>query len=179
MKTHWTARSIKDYLFRIASDFVTQLENRMESLPISQDELAKKLGVTKGRISQWINHPGNISLKKMIEYANALGMKVSVVAYEDNDAENKKGPVDSEIFKICWEKCGKPRDFWGLQDITYANIAYTTNYVSSISARTYDATLIHNRDTFLSEGITCPVYVSVEKSAINEINLKREELLPS
>lgn len=130
MKNHWTARSVTDYLFRIAADFIAQLENKMESLPISQDELAKKLGVTKGRVSQWINHPGNISLGKMIEYAKALGMKVSVVAYEDDDPENKKGPIDSEIFKICWEKSGKPRDFWNLQE-TRTNEAVSVMAISS------------------------------------------------
>ena len=30
MKAHWTARSVKDYLFRIAADFIAQLENKME-----------------------------------------------------------------------------------------------------------------------------------------------------
>jgi len=121
MKAHWTTRSVKDYIFRIASDFIVQLENKIESLNISQDELAKKLGVTKGRVSQLINHPGNFSLGKMIEYAKALGMKVSVVAYEDNDPKNTKGPIDSEIFRICWEQLGKPRDFWAMQDIITTN----------------------------------------------------------
>jgi transcriptional regulator with XRE-family HTH domain len=120
-KTHWTARSIRDYLFRIAADFIAQLENKMDSIPISQDELADRLGVTKGRVSQWINHPGNISLAKMIEYAKAVGMKVSVVAYEDDDPENEKGPVDAEIFRMCWEQLGKPRDFWAIQSIVTTN----------------------------------------------------------
>jgi antitoxin component HigA of HigAB toxin-antitoxin module len=68
MKAHWTERSIKDYLFRIAADFIAQLEKKMEILNTSQDELAKKLGVTKGRVSQVLNHPGNITLSKIIEY---------------------------------------------------------------------------------------------------------------
>jgi len=50
MKAHWTARSIKDYLFRIAADFIAQLDNEMDTSHITQDELAKKLGVTKGRV---------------------------------------------------------------------------------------------------------------------------------
>ncbi len=114
MKTHWTAQSVKDYLFRIAADFIAQLESKMDSLPISQDELAKKLGVKREHVSRLINHPGNTSLTTMIKSARALGMKVSVVAYEDNDPKNTKGPIDSEIFRICWEKCGKPHDFWEL-----------------------------------------------------------------
>ncbi len=113
-KIHWTSRSVKDYLFRIGADFITQLENKMESSNISRDELAKKLGVKREHVSRLINHPGNTSLTTMIKSARALGMKVSIVAYEDNDPENKKGPIDSEIFITCWEQLGKPRDFWEL-----------------------------------------------------------------
>ena len=116
MKTHWTERSIKDYVFRIATDFVVQLENKMESLPISRDKLAKKLGVTKGRVSQVFNNPGNITLGKIVGYSKALNMKVAIVAYENDDPDNRKGPINSEIFKICWEKAGKPRDFWAFEE---------------------------------------------------------------
>lgn len=120
MNIHWTERSIKDYIFRIAADFIVQLEDKMESSPLTQDALAKKLGVSKGRVSQVFNNPGNISVKTMVEYCRVLNMKVAIVAYEDNDPENKKGPINSEIFKICWEKSGKPRDFWAFQEVSEA-----------------------------------------------------------
>lgn len=132
IKKHWTERSIKDYLFRIAADFIAQLEKKMESLNTSQEELAKRLGVTKGRVSQILNHPGNITLAKIIEYARTLGMKVSIVAYEDDDPENKKGPINPEVFRICWEKSGKPRDLWAFQDVVrQAEVAAnsTTNVI--------------------------------------------------
>jgi len=116
MRSHWTERSNKDFLFRIAADFITQLEDKMESLPMSQDELAQRLNVTKGRVSQILNNPGNITLGKIIEYARTLGMKVSIVGYEDNDPNNEKGPINSAVFSICWEKYGKPRDFWAFQE---------------------------------------------------------------
>jgi len=115
MKTHWTASSIKDYIFRIASDFIVQLDNKMEAPPLSQDALAKKIGVTKGAVSQMFNNPGNITLRRIVKYSKALNMKVAIVAYEDDDPDNKKGPINSEIFRICWEKSGKPREFWDLQ----------------------------------------------------------------
>ncbi|OGW43558.1 MAG: hypothetical protein A2Y66_01115 [Nitrospirae bacterium RBG_13_41_22] len=117
MNTHWTARSTKDFLFRIAADFIAQLEDKMESPPLSRNDLAKKLGVTKGRVSQIFNNPGNITLEKIVEYSRALKMKVAIVAYEDNDPENKNGPVNSEIFKTCWEKSGRPREFWDFQEV--------------------------------------------------------------
>jgi len=122
MSPHWTERSIKDYLFRVATDFVAQLEKKMELKDISQDELAQKLGITKGRVSQVLNHPGNISLAVFAKYARALGMKMSVVAYDDNDLLNKKGPINSEIFETCWQECGKPRDFWAFQEIKESNL---------------------------------------------------------
>jgi hypothetical protein len=90
MKAHWTQRTIRDYLFRIAADFIAQLEKKMEA--------------------------ENISLAIVAKYAKALSMKMSIIAYEDDDPENIKGPINSEIFKICWEACGKPHDFWELQE---------------------------------------------------------------
>jgi hypothetical protein len=67
------------------------------------------------RISQIFNNPGNLTLNKIVQYARALGLKVAVIAYDDGDHINKNGPISSEIFNICWENAGKPKDFFGLQ----------------------------------------------------------------
>ncbi len=118
MEKHWTQRSIKDYIFRIASDFISQLEDKIESEKMSQDDFANRLQKTKGRVSQILNKPGNMKLEKMVEYAQALGLKVSIVAYEDKgDPNNDKGPINSDIFRTCWEKTGAPRDFWAVAEI--------------------------------------------------------------
>ncbi len=116
MKGHWTQKRAKDFLFRISADFIAQLEDMMDSKNIKQNKFARKLKVSSGRVSQIMNNPGNISLQKMIEYARALNLKVAVVAYEDDDPNNEKGPINSEIFKMCWERQNKPRDFWAIQD---------------------------------------------------------------
>jgi transcriptional regulator with XRE-family HTH domain len=113
--THWTEKSTADFLFRIGSDFVAQVEAKMESMPMKQTELAEKLGVTKGRVSQIFNNPGNLTLGMIIKCARAVGMKASVVAYDDGDKENKRGPVHSEIFRKCWEISGKPADVWSIR----------------------------------------------------------------
>ena len=34
----------------------------------------------------------------MAELAQALGMKVSIVAYDDGDHKNARGPIDPEVF---------------------------------------------------------------------------------
>lgn len=128
MSTHWTERSAEDFVFRIGADFIVQLEEKMEAEEISQNDLAQKIGKTGGRVSQVFNHPGNITLGNIVRYARALGMKASVMAYEDGDPENKKGPINAGIFRTCWEKCGKPRDFWDMEHVTSgATFIYKTS----------------------------------------------------
>lgn len=126
IEDHWTEQSIGDFLYRIASDFIEQLEKKMETKKLSQDDLAKRMGLTKGYISQVLNHPGNLTLGNIIRFSRALGMKASVVAYDDNDPDNRRGPIDSDIFRICWEKAGKPLDFWAFSDKETHAIATTT-----------------------------------------------------
>src|SRR5947209_8621921 len=99
MKRHWTERSIKDYLFRITADFIAQLESKMETLAMTQIELADQMNLTKGRISQVFNNPGNLTLANIIKFARGLGMKVALVAYDDEDPDNKKGPINAEVFR--------------------------------------------------------------------------------
>jgi len=113
---HWTSRSTEDFVYRISSDFALQIENKMDKVGITQSGLAGRIGVTPGRVSQVLRDPGNLTLKKMVEYARSLGMKVSVVAYEDDDPDNKNGPINSQIFTACWTKSGKPSDFFSLRE---------------------------------------------------------------
>lgn len=118
MNKHWTEKSTENFLSRITFDFIAQLEQKMESIPLTQLELANKLNVTEGRVSQILNNPSNLTLKNIIKYARALGMKIAIVAYEDGDPDNTRGLVNSEIFSICWEKQGKPADFFSLEEPT-------------------------------------------------------------
>jgi transcriptional regulator with XRE-family HTH domain len=115
MNNHWTGRSTEDFVYRISSDFALQIEKKMDEGPVTQSSLAERLGVTPGRVSQVLRNPGNLTLRKMVEYAASLGMKVSVIAYEDGDTQNQNGPINSEIFNACWIKAGKPNDFFALK----------------------------------------------------------------
>ena len=114
---HWTERSTDDYQYKIGSDFVLQLTDKMESDPkTSRKQLSKVLGVSVGRVSQVLNNPGNLGLRSIIQYARGVGMKVAVIAYDDNDPENERGPINSAVFEKCWRKCGSPTDFFDLSD---------------------------------------------------------------
>jgi predicted XRE-type DNA-binding protein len=128
---HWTERSIDAFLYRISTDFVGQIERFMETDGVKQSELATMLGVSKGRVSQMLNNPGNLTLRKVVEYARALGKKVAIVPYDDTDSGNQNGPIDSEIFTICWERAGKPKDFFAV----HASMAKAANIRVAIEQR--------------------------------------------
>jgi transcriptional regulator with XRE-family HTH domain len=119
---HWTEKSTDDFLYRIGADFIRQVESAMESAGINQAELAKRLKVSEGRVSQVLNNPGNLTLRKIVEYVRALGRKVAIVEYDDGDSQNLKGPVNSEIFARCWYEAGTPADFFALENATTRDV---------------------------------------------------------
>jgi predicted XRE-type DNA-binding protein len=111
---HWTEQSYADFVYRISSDFMLQIEKKLEKDKIKYNEFAARWGVSPARVSQVINDPGNLELVTTVQCARALGMKVALVAYEDGDTENRNGPINPEIFSACWQKAGSPRDFFDL-----------------------------------------------------------------
>lgn len=122
---HWTEKSTKDFLFAIALDFVDQLEAKMKALGWSRAKLAKKAKVDKSYVSQVLNNPGNLSLDTIVKFARVLKLKVSVVAYDDGDKSNENGPINAEIFRLCWEHAKKPADMWTLRENTKATTKET------------------------------------------------------
>jgi hypothetical protein len=113
--THWTTANDPAFVRRIMFDFIAQLQTKLEVSGKTQSWLAQEMGVTDGEISQVLNFGRmNLSPKTMVKYARALGMKVAIVAYDDGDPNNERGPVGSEIFSIAWDKVGKPRDVWSV-----------------------------------------------------------------
>lgn len=122
---HWTDRSTDDFLYKISADFVQQIENYMAERGMSQAQFAATLGVSPGRVSQVLNNPGNLSLRKVVEYARSIGKKVAVVAYDDGDANNQNGPINSQVFAACWEQAGSPSDLIAM-DTPSEGVAVTT-----------------------------------------------------
>jgi transcriptional regulator with XRE-family HTH domain len=112
---HWTAENDDAFAHKMAFDFIAQVEKKLAASPVSQIELARRLGVSEGAVSKILNNPRNLTLKTIVKYARALGMKAAIVGYDDQDPKNENGPVGSEIFTTCWERAGKPRDIWALE----------------------------------------------------------------
>ena len=122
---HWTSENIEALIHRITFDFITTIAKRLDAKPLTQAKLAKKLGVSEGAVSQVLNTPRNLTLKTIVNYTRAVGLKIALVTYDDGDPGNKRGPINSEIFTACWESVGKPEDFRqlkGLSAISLANV---------------------------------------------------------
>jgi hypothetical protein len=133
VKQHWTARSVDDFAYRIVSDFVAQIETKLETSGTGRTEFAKAIGVTPGRVSQLLNNPTLFNLKSMVSYANGVGMKVAVIAYEDDDPKNNRGPINAQVFTNCWENAGRPRDLFELAGVP----AQTIPMQSTFSSQSY------------------------------------------
>jgi antitoxin component HigA of HigAB toxin-antitoxin module len=142
---HWTERSVEDFQFAISLDFVDQIEAQLEVRAMKQTDLAKELKVSEGRVSQILNNPGNLTLNMIVKCATAVGMKVSVVAYEDDDHEKPRGPIHSQIFRTCWEKAGKPRDVWSLPAVQ--TVARTATNSVFLNCLRYKDTFSQNNPT--------------------------------
>jgi len=92
----------------ILFDFVDALDTRLEELGLTRREFASRMGVSEGRISQVFNDPANFTMRKMVELSRNLGLKVSLVSFEDKD-DPSGAPVFSTSFKRSWEILGKPK----------------------------------------------------------------------
>lgn len=114
MAKHWTAETSDALAHKAAFDFIAQIEKKLATSEVNQVALASKMGITEGAVSKVLNNPQNLTLKTIAKYSKALGIKFAIVAYDDDDAENEKGLVSSEIFTTCWQRAGKPRDVWSL-----------------------------------------------------------------
>jgi len=119
--THWTERGTEDFFYSIASDFIDQLQEKMEALGMKQSQLAEAARVSKSYVSKVFKNPGNLSLETLVKFARTVGMKVSIVAYEDkNDPDNTRGPINSDIFRLCWERAERPADMWAIKEMAVA-----------------------------------------------------------
>ncbi len=104
----------------------------MKSAGVTQAKLANILGISEGAVSKMLNNPQNLTLKTIAKYSKALGIKAAIVAYDDGDPANSAGLVPSEIFAMCWEQFGRPRDVWSIREISLARSGANSSNFSGL-----------------------------------------------
>jgi len=163
---HWTAESIEDFTFRIASDFLAQVETKIEAGEVTRTELAHRLSRTPGRVSQLLNNPGNLTVISAVRLVRAAGMKVALVAYDDNDPQNNNGPVNSEIFYRCWKHVGAPRTFFEFASTT-ASVGNCFDPYSVNSSNLAGASTVHASSCVFSFKANSPMVTVPENHDVN------------
>src|ERR1700674_117914 len=132
---HWT-QSLGDFSYWVSSDFTAQIETKLEEKGISKSTFAKWLNVSPSRVSQVLNDPGNLTLGNVVKYPRVLGMKVALVVYEDDDPGNGQGPINADVFTGCWERMGRPREMFDLENMTQSRGCWVvTKTVSAVNDR--------------------------------------------
>jgi transcriptional regulator with XRE-family HTH domain len=88
MHLHDTYKDVEDFFasppsanekaWGIIHDFYHMILTHMEKQGISKSDLAKRLGKSRSAITQMINKTPNITLKKMVEIADAIGVDIRI-----------------------------------------------------------------------------------------------------
>ena len=143
---HWTGRSTEDFLYSIASDFVEDLRHKMKAIGMNQSKLAKAAKVNKSYVSRIFNDPGNLTLDTIVKFAHIVGLKVSIVAYEDNDKKGEHGPIDPHVFLRLWENAERPADIWAIPTKTVAQTTNTLDLSELLSGMEWGWG-VHNKTT--------------------------------
>jgi len=118
---HWTT-TVDKFTSAILMDFMCSFENIIESKHLNLERVAERMNQIKDEedsveytpeliqtvIDTAAEHEVNVST--LVLFARALGMKVSLVLYYDDDPDNLQGPVLGETIMQCWADAGYPRD---------------------------------------------------------------------
>jgi transcriptional regulator with XRE-family HTH domain len=94
-------RTPEYWLEVIQNELFRQVHSFMEKENLNQSQLAEKLGVTKGYISQILNGNSNFTLKKLTELTSALGI-VPMINYKrfDEFLSEKSVYIDSSLLTV-------------------------------------------------------------------------------
>jgi transcriptional regulator with XRE-family HTH domain len=73
------APSINQKAWGIINDFYHFILSRMENEGISKADLANRLGISRSAISQMFNKTPNLTIKKMVEIADSVGVDLTII----------------------------------------------------------------------------------------------------
>ncbi|MCP3681286.1 MAG: helix-turn-helix transcriptional regulator [bacterium] len=114
---HWT-EDAGAFRHWVVDEFVDVIKARLKEKNISQETFADMANCSKLAVLEILNKEEYqlLGISDMIKWARALGLKLSIVVYDDDDPDNKLGPVFAEAFVDLWDKCLRPRNFKALKE---------------------------------------------------------------
>ena len=71
-------------------DFYHIILTHMDKMDISKADLAKKLGKSRASVTQMFNKTPNITIKKMVEISDAIGLDLHITTPAMDKTENNK-----------------------------------------------------------------------------------------
>lgn len=82
----------------IINDFYHMILTFMDKNKISRADLAKRLGKSRAAISQMFNKTPNLTVKKMVEISEAIGMDIEITSKEIQIEKRK--PEEIKIYRF-------------------------------------------------------------------------------
>lgn len=107
-----TAKELRDYKYKVAADFVFQLEDVLDKHGITHADLAERLWMTEKRVSYLLDNPVYLTLSMMIRMARVVDLHLSILSYPHDN----KNPINPTIFLSTWKAAGEPRTMSGASE---------------------------------------------------------------
>ena len=112
---HRTSKSSEDLRFSVLCNFVDQISLYASAQGISSEELAHRLKITEQSLEeQLFDDPQPPSFDFLLKCAFALELKLTIVTYPQEN--NSQGTVHFSVLQECWNKAGKPRTAFDLEE---------------------------------------------------------------
>lgn len=108
--------SVNQKAWGIINDFYHFILSHMEQEGINKADLAKRLGRTRSAISQMFNKNPNISIKKMVEIADSIGLDLSIIPTE---VKNGIGKVQEKYVFVFGDPSGYKQGHFLQNDSTF------------------------------------------------------------
>ena len=103
MHSHDTYKDVEDFFasspsadekaWGIIHDFYHMILTHMENQGISKSDLAQRLGKSRSAITQMFKKTPNITLKKMVEIADAIGIDIRIHSPQVRVSEFDTSPI--------------------------------------------------------------------------------------
>jgi transcriptional regulator with XRE-family HTH domain len=107
--------SINQKAWGIINDFYHLILSGMEKEGINKSDLAKRLGRTRSAISQMFNKNPNLTIKKMVEIADSVGLDLAIIPTE---LKKEIGKVQEKYIFIFSDPAGYRQDQFSQNDTT-------------------------------------------------------------